>query len=391
MFQLQVSSNDVTNGNIAVSWCLDAQMLKKLSDSKVEDPQVVIVVSPVEGYHSRKEYRKVVPLKDLMTYVEFKTSGPNKIWGFVSLRNPKDVRSTNLSKDDGDYRTDILTDDGMNYYQLAYYPSGDSTDDGMNYYQLAYYPSGDSNDQYSQPIDVNVPAGVFAKEPSKWEKAWVNHWFRNKPQDQCDFRRRRLLAYTVQPLVMLADILVFRTLFLLISTLWLSRGMTLQNHLHPLRNGAGEVLGLFGGGSWAIAHLPEDKDKGNFNLTFSYLFRKFWKAPLMPVVFLPLWFFHHFHLLGWVFAILAAVVATLCLVLFCMSGGASWLFESIHKWLTDKPEVAPWYLEHDEIEAIVCTPDRKAFTSVKSLPAKHRTIYLRFQDLKSKVCRPFSA
>jgi hypothetical protein len=372
MFQLQVSSNDVTNGNIAVSWCLDAQMLKKLSDNKVDDPQVVIVVSPVEGYHSHKEYRKVVPLKDLMTYVEFKASGLNKIWGFVSVNMPKDVRSINLSKNGGDYRTDILTDDGTNYYQLAYHPT--------NY----------SNDQYSVPIEVNVPAGAFAKEPPKWEKIWVNHWFRSKPQDQCDYRRRRLLAYTVQPLVMLLDIVVVRTMFLLLPTLWLSRGMTLQTHLHPLRNGVSEIPDLFKGGSWVIPHLPEDNDKSGVNLTFSYLFRKFWKMPLMPAVFLPLWFFHHFHMLGWVLAIVVAVIAVVCLVLFCATGGATWVFESIHKWLTEKPAVSPWYLEHDEIEAIVCTPERKAFTSVRSLPAKHRTIYLRFQDLKAKVCRPFS-
>src|SRR5579864_7887910 len=117
MLQLQVASNDVSNGNLAVAWCVDAETLKTLADRNISDPQVVIITAPTEHYHPTKEYRKIVPLKDLMTYVEFKSSGPNKIWAFISVRKPKETKNRYLRREDGVFYTDLLQVDGSDFIE----------------------------------------------------------------------------------------------------------------------------------------------------------------------------------------------------------------------------------------------------------------------------------
>lgn len=369
MFKLQVANPDATGGNLLLTWCADQDLLKKLLDNGITDPQVVIVVAPTTNYDISKEYRKVVPLKDLMTYVELKVAGPNKIWGFVydtvDLRASR-VRDKFLGRNSGQFDTWVLSSDGNGFSPYHDYDSSD-------------------------PISIEVPKQVFAKEPAQWEKTWVNHWFRDKPQDQCDFRRRRLLAYTVQPVAVALDLLV-RSVFLLLSTLWLSRGMTFRYLLHPLSYALGDGWDVMEGGSWAIANLPEDEAGGYPELTLSYVVRKFWKAPLMPVVLCVGWALYHFHMLWAALLVIWIVLIFLGGVLLIASGAITHCVDSLGKWLSSqKEETAPWYLDQEEIDLVTCNPNMAKRTSIKALPRRHRTVKLRFQDLKSKVCRPFSA
>jgi hypothetical protein len=50
-------------------------------------------------------------------------------------------------------------------------------------------------------IEVIMPENVnfFAKEPPTWKLKWINLWFKNLPEDQCQYRKRCLIAYTIQP------------------------------------------------------------------------------------------------------------------------------------------------------------------------------------------------
>jgi hypothetical protein len=46
-------------------------------------------------------------------------------------------------------------------------------------------------------ITVMVDEKFMAKKPWDWE--WTNWLYETKPRDQCQFRKRRILAYTIQP------------------------------------------------------------------------------------------------------------------------------------------------------------------------------------------------
>lgn len=377
MFELKLADDDVTGGSIPVTWCADQELLKKLADNDVRDPYVVIVVAPDgPGYHSSKEVRKVVPLKDLMTYVDFRVAGKNKIFGFVSFKGAH-AKTTYLSRRDGVFDTDILNHNGSDFVDFS---------------SNTYKEFGTT-----EPILIDVPADLFAEEPAHWEKAWVNHWFSSKSPDQCSFRRRRLLAYTIQPFVILLQTLAKLGITLL-AILFGARGLTIDPLLHPLASGVDDCWAMFKPGTIFIRHLPEDDDSrhtpNGVASIVSYAVRSFWSLPFMPLILIPLVLLAVFHLKGLLFGAAIAYIILLVLVLGLglLTGTGSFIIDGIKSLIpARKEEVEPlWYLDAAEIGDIVCTVDKKPF-SYKTLPSKKKSIRLRFQNLKSKVCRPFSA
>lgn len=378
MFQLQLADPDVTNGTIAVSWCLDHEMLKELADEKVSDPQVIIVVAPVDNYHLSKEYRKVVPLKDLMTYIEFRSAGKNKIWGLVSHKSGKKAREHYMEKNDGEFHTNVLSFDGDKY--ATWLRDADDEDETDQFRSL------------SSPIEVTVPKAVFAKEPKQWEKTWVNHLFRDKVIDQCEFRRRRMFAYGVQPFIMLGNL--FLRLFLTIfAASTLCRAVTLQYLLHPLMYSLKDTMDLFEKGSLAVRHLPEDDKAISKFPKPGYFVRSFWSVPLMPLIMAPLlYLFLSRHYVGAsIFGGTLLIVMAIILLIAFLANHAKMLKEPFTKaWAyLNAPSEDLWYLNQDEVEIIVCNQDKKPLT-YNNLPANRKTARLRFQILKSKVCKPFS-
>lgn len=56
-------------------------------------------------------------------------------------------------------------------------------------------------------VVVDVPKELFASEPeTKFQKAihrWVNSWYKQKPMDECDYRKRAIWAFTAKPILWL--------------------------------------------------------------------------------------------------------------------------------------------------------------------------------------------
>ena len=369
MFEIKVANNDVTGGSISVGWCVDAETLKTLSDHKIKNPYVVIVVAPEgDNYYYTKEYRKVVPLKDLLTYVEFRCAGKNKIWAFIPLREGKAAKSKYLARSGNGFSDEILDNDGSGWsYNFGYH------DANRNF---ICHPT-----LSSEPISVEVPVNCFAPEPSDLEKSWVNWLFPTKCLDQCEFRRRRLFAYTVQPFIMLFNMMV-RTLLTLVALLVGMRGFNVQWMLHPLRDPFSDVIELFSGGTVFVSNNSEVS-----------VWKRYVLVPLMPPILAALgglgYLFHRLHL--WKVPFIAACVL-LTLGLVVVLGLYAWgKFTNYMDRRAEEAANAPlWYLEEEEMNMLVCNGEPRPLT-VDALPAKKRTIRLRFQDLKSRVCRPFSA
>src|ERR1700722_4777297 len=222
MFQLKLADTDVSSGSVALSWCLDNELIKNLAKEGTDDPQVVIVIYPEvkdkNGSHNNlKEVRKVVPLKDLMTYVELKVAGKNRIVGFVYHASRSATKSRFLYKTERAWETTIIDSNG-------------------DPFPASYYSYTDN--RLSQ-LSIDVPAGIFAPEPAQWEKNLVNHYFRDKVVDQCSFRRRRIFAYSLQPIMAL--LFIFLTIIILIAGLLTgARKWSIKYLFHPLiYNGVG--------------------------------------------------------------------------------------------------------------------------------------------------------
>lgn len=354
MFELHVANPDVTGGSIAVSWCLDKETIEVLNKNKIIDPVVVLVVIPDDNNYNRgKESRTVVSLKDLMAYVSFHTVGKNKIYGFIGTMSLKETKDTYLSKFAGRYVYEILNYSGDNYTSFPMFGGG--------------------CDSYikAEPLLVEVPAESFAKEPPKWEKEWVNHFYRFKPLDQCDFRKRRIFAYTVQPLIMLFNILL-RLLITIVALLIGTRDFSYKPLLHPLTYDLASAFEILGGGTYFI---------GTGRNKFLNYARLILAPPFLILVGLLFKFVKIYLFLGVMLGISLFISGTIALVIFYK------FFSNIRS--NKKIEEDPWYADEKEMKLIICDGSQKP-KRVTDLPSNHRTLKLRFHDLKSRVCRPFS-
>lgn len=73
-------------------------------------------------------------------------------------------------------------------------------------------------------VEFEVPNELFAKKPETafgrlvW--SWANRWFKHAPVDECDYRRRKIFAFTLKPFLFLIGRLffgIFGTLYTLIG------------------------------------------------------------------------------------------------------------------------------------------------------------------------------
>lgn len=384
MLQLQIADPNVSSGSVGVSWCLDHEILKELAAKGLHDPQIVIVVAPTKHYHTAKESRKVVPLKDLMTYIECRVAGDNKIYGLISFMEPKKAREHYLVKEDGVYLNNVLDYDGESYSsRLLGQEDSDDIDSG-NYKYL------------SEPLAISVPKGVFAPEPPKWEKQWVNLFFRSKVIDQCHYRKRRMFAYSVQLLIVGFNLLV-RSVLLLLGLLTGARDLSLK-YLNPISYRWKDVFEIWERGSIFIFRQPEDENP-NEDLKYipaGYLFRSFWLAPLMPLIAIPVLLLYWFGHPVWASGILLSLFLFLPALLvgtsyLAVNGNGGRIVKKVWGTVTNmfvSDEL--WYMQQEDMQLITCNTEKKP-TTYNSIPAKRKTVRLRFQNLKTKVCKPFSA
>ena len=359
MFKLYVASTEIESGTIPISWCVSKDKLKELARHGVEDPQVILCVVPEEHYHPTKEYRKVVPLKDLMTYVEFRHPGKNKIYGVMSFKYKEGARNDYLSKTyRRGYDTDMLSVDGEDWKPAWR---------GVT---------------HKHSVSVDVPSDCFAPEPLAWEKAWVNHHFKLKCTDQCHFRKRRMFAYTVQPIMMVFN-LVFRLLVLTLAVLVGARNLReWKRAFKPLTYEWTHLFEMFKGGTIFVLK-PKTEEPHNIWAFLWWSAKSIWPIVFMPLLTVPL------LILAWANAgaaltVLYVIGLALLIIVFVIIAGV--LVFSTIKRRTKKRVKQFWYTE---MEHLVCDGTSKP-TSVSKLPRKHRTIKLRLSELKAMVCRPFA-
>lgn len=238
-------------------------------------------------------------------------------------------------------------------------------------------------------VDVVVPDGYFAKEPAAWEKWWVNLWYESKPVNQCHFRRRRLLAYSLQPPVVLGYVLC-RTFLSLAHVLVLLlcgiRKIQYKAIGHPF------IYNRWDATPKKLSSIFLENSSGVKRHPLSFL-----SVPLVQLVILGLlvlinWGFHKLGLsigsvLLWLFAI--NVVVVFAAIVINMLGGLDKLFpqETEEQRLARKKlELERLYAEYQDI-VCVGAPLRP---DISSLPSKRRTVYLRFKEFQSNVCLPFA-
>jgi len=263
MLKLFIKDTDVSTGSLPVTWCIDDETIMYLKENNVKNPYVCIHIIPlmkadIHGTIVPNNYRIYcisVPLNKLMAYIPLRFKGKNLIFATVdsSKAIPSSLRIDNY--------------DDINGGVIRVY--------GVLASELKAIVM-------DKPIEIDVPEECFAKEPSEWEKSWVNLMFDSRAEDQCEFRRRRLWAYSGQILIFLV-ILITNIGMTLAALLYGARNLSFEYIKHPVIKDAGGEM--FSNGT---LYVGRGKNK--------YL--NWASLPLMPLISIPVMTFIYLGLVG---------------------------------------------------------------------------------------------
>jgi hypothetical protein len=367
MITLNVADLDVTSGAIPITWCVDHELINTMvTELEIKNPILLMVIAPQESYSVRKEDRQVMRLSDLMTYVSFRTPRKNKIFVAIlsNCSNLKDAKNLYLEKWNRNFQCEVLDSDGQDF--------------GPNFKEHIAVQSAS--------VEVDVPLESFAKEPASWEKAWVLWLMRDKGIDQCDFRRKRLFAYTIQPFIFIANMLV-RLLMTAISGSLLLRSFTLKYLFSPLTYDLDCIGNLVDEGSIAILNLKRFRSKDYSSPARDIMVFILEITPLLlcPIILVPI-------IIGFTVSptfriMFPAMFLLLIVTALIVSIVLSIANLDFPKYRSKKVVI----LSEQDLLQVVCDPNKVGKKpKFSDLPSNKKTIKLRYQNLKSKVCRPFA-
>lgn len=371
---VDVKRGEVQSATVPVRWCVDKATLDELKKMDVVEPYLLLVTV----FGGREMSRQLAPLSQLMDFVALRHSGINTIYATIVFPVNKQKSESGydalwrmfLKRKGGTYDTDLVGSDGKFIKEIVCWRK--------NTWNLEF-----------AEVVVIVPGQFFAKEPAKWERRWVNLWFEDdRVRDQCQFRRRRILAYTIQPLAVLVWIIVRFLVGLGGMILFfgffgdINKRLNLKPFIHPW--------------SSSIAEVWDNSGKSLFNSVFLWPFSPlvFWTMLIFTIICIGL---TKTSISFWE-AIGIAAICQLSLIstyYFFMVLGAAilWIFGWTIDQVTDKllfVDEKPQKVRQRVIENegwLLC--ERDLTPSVEALPTQKRTVYLRYMDLKAKVCRPF--
>ena len=231
MVRLFFENTQLPSPVAAVRWCVDKADLDYLKEKRITDPFLALIsTKPREKDSDGKVVytvidHKIVPLDQAMEYLEFRSSGELRVFGqlvWCKYYGKQRLNQNRLDELIVEWRSCSI-DSAIE----SWASSGKYTSDRLE----------------SGYADITVPEGYFAKEPSELEKWWVSFWYESKPKNQCQFRKRRMLAYTVQPFVVIPYALIRSVLFLgqiLIFMLLGARKIEYGAMFHPFSYRLGE-------------------------------------------------------------------------------------------------------------------------------------------------------
>lgn len=364
LLELKLTEQVLTNGVIQLSWCINREVLEQLKRlnklPEVEcNPHLLISVIPMRYTDTDNikliERRYLFKLTDLMAFIEVNQPGETIIFGTI-IWGYKEPHKIYLQRIYGDYDTDLfnLVEQDIELIEGRFNNHA--------------FKIGEDTKIAKARLDIEVPEEAFAKEPPEWERRWVELWFWYKSRDRCQYRRRRMFAYSIQ-LIAFIPLMLTRWVWMLLLVLcgfWrLNPG--------PLFNPIQRIGMIWQEGESRYWMVPGWKTR------FRYIF-----VPFTPIILLLI---SGFISLYWVisrdvwFAILFGGLFTGFLI--GMIFTFTFYNEEIFNFL--KPRKKEDLKE--DLGDVICGTEYKR---VRDLPRNKRTIKLRYQELKANWCKPFS-
>jgi len=380
--ELHFSDKPVMSASIPIQWCLTRELVQYFNEHCVT--KMALIVRPVGRSlkNTRCESRKIVNINDMMSYIDFKYPGENHVVAIPLYPGGVNVRFV-LTRAAADWETYIFSkhdkEDGN--YPDSYHPVVCKGELALasNIIQLTF-----KGEEILAHEKVDMPGGCFAPEPSEAEKNWVNFFFRDPALDQCDFRRRRLLAYSVQPILIIA-LMEFRLLIAILMTGMLIRKVNWKPIYQPTIHETDDVYINTDDKVFIYGDLGDEYRNHRRYIICTYIL-------INPLVLILLTSLSLIFNSAW----LTVPIMVYLLIMLCMGVFQAGAFikkvEDARPRPRPKPkaEAKPKRVEAPPMaidEFTVCTG--AGFVPMKQLPKSKKTIKLKFLDLKNKICIPF--
>lgn len=330
MLELFVTQTSMTSPTIPVRWCVSNDTLEKLKEYKVKQPYILLTVTP-KGYMDGL-YRWLIPMDCPIHYIQFFKPGENKVEARIVWCNHANEWHShgewNCPESCLEKKFKHTDQDGVYDKRIRRI---------LEYAQE--HPDVYGSLEVAE-LTIVVPKEVFAKEPPDQEKRWVNLFYETAPKDQCAYRRRRIFAYSFQLFVA--------------APVWLSIQITRM-----------VIAGAIAIGLLALRISPKDIGFDKFRNPWNFRFKPvFWEVKLQDTFVAKVW-----------------------RRLFPLKTRSAKEEREIE---LQKEEAIrrQWEEQYAHLQAIVSCENR--FKSVDHLPIRRsQRVHLGFQDLKSRVCKPF--
>ena len=360
VFEIKLTEMETGSGAIPVTWCLSPQWLE---DHRIKDFYVLFSTYTPTPNGEMAEWRGYAKLSDMMTYVAFLRPGVNRISARITCN--EEVVKNWMKRECGKWRDNVINFPKYNY-ELEKDKNGEWT------YKI---DCCDSN--WQDHLQVEIPGECFAPEPWEIEKVWVNWLWKYKSVDQCEFRKRRMFAYSIQPIIFLF-LMVVRIVFMLACLSVGLKGLKWGPIFSPLNYNTGDIAFDVEG-----SHFEVKKWK----LPFSFVF-----VPAIPMALISaisLLVCGGGSVLKWMLHIAIAALFIPALVFLIVS--CNYIIENVKfgKRFGAAQEIIRAEQQRRYQEMMTCS-NTKVIRKLSDLPKAQRTIRLRFLGVKSMVCRPFA-
>ncbi len=446
---LKQNKNGQVDSVVPIQWCISRETGEMLQAESAEEPFLLIAIS-----NGGKEMdRRLVPLTDEMCYLNFHRPGENVIHATIvwmkgeSDGSPKKV--FNKRFDDGEFMTQILTDENPRESKLrqrrneiwdeqrmldsdseeaaALRSEEDQIDAELaDLYGAETSFFGIRNDfnavsQLGEEIQLGVvvPEDMFAKNPPRWMQ-WLGNFYNweKAAVDQCHLRKRALITLSTLPFVLTAKLLFYivaggimqlgNLVMLGLALLCTARDINYEPFRHPISCRPTDIWDGVKNSYWFDKKVVKQEilNEGKENERTVEVVEYEERSPLFFIISPPLIAFlsiigavlyYFFDSMMFIYAGVGA--AFVMAALFLVGSLFSPLFSPIKSYFDNRAderrrkqreasEKRAELLRHD-LELLACD-GRTRDVNVSSLPKSRRTVGLRFQETKAKVCRPFA-
>jgi hypothetical protein len=238
--ELHIDATTIDNPSVPLRWCFTPEMHRRMIEGvkKGYTYAMLLIIKNQDDGHGYREKREIKSATQPFSYVAFPRAGKWDVdmvlyenTSFEPGRNNEADLVRTLSKSFLD-----KAGNGTRSWFERSFPSlqlgGLKAED-----VLKNRKAGHASPIAASGVVVEIPEGIFAPEPSPAVKAFVNRFFRTKPYDECDHRRRFMimtLGFGWVPWIGIE--LIGRTLHL---------GAALFQLLFALRGSWGNVLWSF--------------------------------------------------------------------------------------------------------------------------------------------------